>query len=166
MKTIDIPSIIIPKITMPELDIRNSNNYAGRNLLLNSGIKYENNSYPICSYNITKYHLLQNKTKITISMDADIAENHVVNCYSDEGYWPITKNNIEYDSELGLYIKQCYWSIPSNPKFPNSTKFTVFILPFDNPYPTNTIRKCKLELGWNDHPVWTPAPEDTLPPTE
>ena len=40
---------------MPELDIGDSNNYAGRNLLLNSGEKYENNSYPICSYNITKY---------------------------------------------------------------------------------------------------------------
>lgn len=164
MQTIDIPSIIIPKITIPELDVGDSNNYAGRNLLLNSGIKYENNKYQVAYYKITKWSLLQYRTKITISVIADIPNNYELWCYTDEGHRYIIPMTT-YNSELGMYISQTYWNI-ENYDFPNIHGFILYVKPNDSNRPNSIIHKCKLELGWNDYPVWTPAPEDTLPPTE
>lgn len=128
----------------------------GRNLILNSGVGIQNDSYPISSYPLAPNHGLAHGDDVVITIWGQLADSKTAfYAYNSGGRVQIGKLDKITD---GVYQLKTTWKITSGTNTVNNTILNI--------YPMNRhqrgesrIDKIKLERG-NMATDWTPAPED------
>lgn len=136
------------------------------NLLLDSGITIENSNYNIANYAIAHPELLEQGVKVTCTIWGELNEK--------KSRWMFYNTNVTTDiagatkDEFTYYPKKKMWTIKTTWNnnsnvygetiIPESVK--IYVAPSSVYNAISKIERVKLELGWNNNPVWTPAPED------
>lgn len=140
-------------------DIKN----ISRNLLLNSGVYVENTLYNIANYTLSKSIDYIDGDEFTVTIWGKLNENKerwaIYN--SNSGVDLTNSNTFIYNSINKCYIGKFKWKSTQGSTTANNTSILVYARPLGVQNVLSSIRKIKLEQGWNDNPIWTPAPEDS-----
>lgn len=164
---IELPSVILPKIfgsgDDSDYEIVEGEPYLtlegdANNLVLNSGSGMSSNMHPIKSYTLYNSDLLAKGVKVTFSLWGQLGQ--------DSSEWNIcngdTASNIcrllKSEEKDGMWTKQTTWRL--NYLNGENGLLQVYTSTTSTPRYPSRIDRIKLELGWNDNPVWTPAPSE------
>lgn len=147
-----------------------------RNLLLNSGTAVKNGKFLIGQWIITHPELLEQDVKVTCTIwgELNAAKSHW-SLWNSDGLHPVIGGHLPgetrpeawgedfvYHPEKNMWTKKATWN---NFRYGGGGKITpskacIYVYP-SNISAASRIDRIKLELGWNDNPEWTSAPEDT-----
>ena len=128
----------------------------GRNLILNSGVGVQNDSYPISSYPLAPNHGLAHGDDVVITIWGQLADSKTAfYAYNSDGW--VKLGGLSKISD-GVYVLKTKWTITSGTKTASNTALNIY--PFTKAQAGESrIDKIKLERG-NIATDWTPAPED------
>lgn len=164
---------MIQTIRLNKIELQNVNNNTitfnkdikniSRNLLLNSGIYVENTLYNIANYTLSKSIDYIDGDEFTITIWGKLNENKTKwSVYNSNSGVNITPTNtFIYNSIKKCYIGKFKWKSIQGTTIANNTSILVYAYPSSVQGALSSINKIKLEQGWNDDPIWTPAPEDS-----
>lgn len=119
------------------------------NLVIDSDTAIATAGYLIKDFHTTE-DLVEGE-KYTLSIWGELAAGKVFNVYDNKGSMLVCQPKLKAD---GLYTTQFTWKKSANA---TNASFQVYNFP-SSVSGTSTINKIKLEQGYNDNPVWTPAP--------
>ena len=128
----------------------------GRNLILNSGVGVQNDSYPISSYPLAPNHGLAHGDDVVITIWGQLADSKTAfYAYNSDGW--VKLGGLSKISD-GVYVLKTKWTITSGINTASNTALNIY--PFTKAQAGESrIDKIKLERG-NIATDWTPAPED------
>lgn len=177
MKQIEIQPIEIPIVELNKIILDNQQKNASRNLLLNSSKLFHDFAFNVANYNISDSSLLKEGTKVTCSIWGDLGalnkdwlfNNSDVHCIIAGG---TTGTKFIHREGQNIWTAKAVWTLKYNSiddseenkeELENMLAKNNIVKIYHTPtgISMSTIYKIKLELGWNDNPIWTPAPEDT-----
>lgn len=173
MDKLTLPKIGIPKVTLPQIALcGHIEGKPTRNLLLNSGRVVSNDKYNIAQYPFSHPEWLTEGRKVTCTIWGELAEGFKDWLfYNTDGTVPVAGGNqmgsakLRHDPERRMYTAKAYWTLKRRVledgpnQFCANTHAQIYQWP-QAAGAASTIDHIKLELGWNDNPVWSPAPED------
>lgn len=176
MKNIEIQPIEIPIIELDKILLENRQKNASRNLLLESDKLFHDFAINVGNYNISDPSLLKEGTKVTCSIWGDLGSlnknwlftNSDLHCVVAGG---TSGHKFVYRENQHIWTTKAIWTLKYNSiddteenkeELKNMIAANNIVKIFHTPasISMSTIYKIKLELGWNDNPIWTPAPED------
>lgn len=146
--TVSYSVAYIPKDGEDGADGANGADYSV-NLVLDSDTAITTAGYLIKDFHTTE-DLVEGE-KYTLSIWGELAAGKVFNVYDNKGSRFVCQPKLKAD---GLYTTQFTWQKSANA---TNASFHVYNFP-SSVSGTSTINKIKLEQGYNDNPVWTPAP--------
>lgn len=163
MQTIRLNKIELQKVNNNIITFDKDIKDVSRNLLLNSGVYVENALYNIANYTLSKSIDYIDGDEFTITIWGKLNENKtkwsVFN--SNSGVNLTSSNTFIYDSIKKCYVGKVKWKSIQGTTIANNTSILVYAYPSNVLNALSSIRKIKLEQGWNDNPIWTPAQEDS-----
>lgn len=160
MERVKLPKVALPKVSLPKAVLSGHKADAvTRNLLLGSNRVIESSVYNIANY--PHKGTLKAGDKVTVTIWGELGEGKTKwGVYNSNAAPNNMYNEIDYNKQWieknGVYILQSEWLI--NPVTGNDN-LRIYAVP-NNIDSVSRIDRIKLELGWNDNPVWSPAPED------
>ncbi|WP_227548382.1 TipJ family phage tail tip protein, partial [Moraxella catarrhalis] len=128
----------------------------GRNLIINSGVVVQNDSYPIRSYPLAPNHGLADGDDVVITIWGQLADSKTAFYAYNSGGW-VRLGRFSKISD-GVYVLKTQWAVSSGVNTASNTALNIY------PFPQaqtgeSRIDKIKLEHG-NIATDWTAAPED------
>ena len=146
------------KLTATKTEVENAIDgikVGGRNLLLNSNIRYETSGYNIADYPLTE--TIPEGTEVTISIKGQLnSKKSYFGVYNSGGSVQTATLRPESQNSDGVYVGTFKWRAGST----SNTFLRVYHMPSSVKDVVSSIDWVKLEYG-NKATSWTPAPEDT-----
>ncbi|WP_259454889.1 host specificity protein J, partial [Moraxella catarrhalis] len=128
----------------------------GRNLIINSGVVVQNDSYPIRSYPLAPNHGLADGDDVVITIWGQLADSKTAFYAYNSGGW-VRLGRFSKISD-GVYVLKTPWAVSLGVNTASNTALNIY--PFSQAQTGESrIDKIKLERG-NIATDWTAAPED------
>ncbi|WP_227547440.1 TipJ family phage tail tip protein [Moraxella catarrhalis] len=128
----------------------------GRNLIINSGVVVQNDSYPIRSYPLAPNHGLADGDDVVITIWGQLADSKTAFYAYNSGGW-VRLGRFSKISD-GVYVLKTQWAVSLGVNTASNTALNIYPFP-QSQIGESRIDKIKLERG-NIATDWTAAPED------
>ena len=128
----------------------------GRNLIINSGVVVQNDSYPIRSYPLAPNHGLADGDDVVITIWGQLADSKTAFYAYNSGGW-VRLGRFSKISD-GVYVLKTQWAVSLGVNTASNTALNIYPFP-QSQTGESRIDKIKLERG-NIATDWTAAPED------
>ena len=128
----------------------------GRNLIINSGVVVQNDSYPIRSYPLAPNHGLADGDDVVITIWGQLADSKTAFYAYNSGGW-VKLGRFSKISD-GVYVLKTPWAVSLGVNTASNTALNIYPFP-QSQIGESRIDKIKLERG-NIATDWTAAPED------
>ncbi|RKM32273.1 DUF1983 domain-containing protein [Moraxella catarrhalis] len=128
----------------------------GRNLIINSGVVVQNDSYPIRSYPLAPNHGLADGDDVVITIWGQLADSKTAFYAYNSGGW-VRLGRFSKISD-GVYVLKTQWAVSLGVNTASNTALNIYPFP-QSQAGESRIDKIKLEHG-NIATDWTAAPED------
>ncbi|ARE65477.1 hypothetical protein MC195_01390 [Moraxella catarrhalis] len=128
----------------------------GRNLIINSGVVVQNDSYPIRSYPLAPNHGLADGDDVVITIWGQLADSKTAFYAYNSGGW-VRLGRFSKISD-GVYVLKTQWAVSLGVNTASNTALNIYPFP-QSQIGESRIDKIKLECG-NIATDWTAAPED------
>ena len=128
----------------------------GRNLIINSGVVVQNDSYPIRSYPLAPNHGLADGDDVVITIWGQLADSKTAFYAYNSGGW-VKLGRFSKISD-GVYVLKTPWAVSLGVNTASNTALNIYPFP-QSQTGESRIDKIKLERG-NIATDWTAAPED------
>ena len=128
----------------------------GRNLIINSGVVVQNDSYPIRSYPLAPNHGLADGDDVVITIWGQLADSKTAFYAYNSGGW-VRLGRFSKISD-GVYVLKTPWAVSLGVNTASNTALNIYPFP-QSQTGESRIDKIKLERG-NIATDWTAAPED------